>query len=473
MKFIKAIIILLLLIGVLLVWISEPTLSSVDHKIVHSRIDGKTDRAFKLKADSILQNAMNLNDFIGVSTAGYSPEFGLWQATAGLKDKSKSIPPDPNTQFRIASIVKPMTAVAIMQLREKGKLNLNDRIGIYFPELKDTDKGEITITQLLKHTSGVRHYHSTLEAVSYKQYNTMRDAMEKFIHDPLEFEPGTQYLYSTYGYSILGAIIESVASMPYGKYMEDNVWGPAGMTNTELDLAEKNYENKARLYVKWKGHYFKSPQTNLSVKYSAGGMLSTATDLIKFGQAIINQTLIDSTSLDLMIHATDTLKNGTPYGFGWFVRQTDDHGVIIEHTGAQSGSSSFLKIYLDKKIVTTAIANNFNSGNEVYFLTKELGSLFINPSRKINYVKQIGTSNFNHLEGDYFQENKKFSIHQKDNKLFGQLHPYSSLEIYPNSSSQFFYRYFDGVIDFKKSQQHEDTLIYRYESKVDTFIRIP
>ena len=254
----------------------------------------------KAKADTLLLNAMKLNDHLAVTAGVLVDSSYKWTGIAGYKQKSNLKRGDLNTQFRIASLSKPMTAVAILQLIERGMLHLDKSIDTYLPQLADKPHGNIKLYELLNHTSGIRHYHNDLEVITFRQYNNLGDALNKFINDPLIAEPGQQFLYSTYGYTVLGAIIEAVTNVTYQEYMDKNIWTPAGMNKTAIENSKLEYDNKAELYIKYKQQYIKSPKTNLSVKYPGGGIHSTAGDLIRFGNAILNSTLLDSVSTCLL-----------------------------------------------------------------------------------------------------------------------------------------------------------------------------
>jgi len=313
------------------------------------------------KADSIIANAILLNDFIGISSGIYKQNWGTYIANAGFKKKFSQEIGDKHTQHRIASISKSITAIAIMQLWEKDAIDLDVAIQKYLPEFPTKVEGTITIRQLLKHTSGIKHYSSMWDGISFTHYENMVEALSEFKHRPLSFSPGTGYEYTTYGYTILGAIIEKVTQQSYTEYMKANIFLPAGMNHTTVEKTDMEYSNKADLYIKLGKRYIKSPRTDLSVKTPGGGIVSTAEDLIQFGKAILENKLIDSTSLEMMISNTDTLKQGTPYGFGWFVIEDEKNGRIIQHGGSQSGCSSFFQIQLDQKSVVAALANNFGS----------------------------------------------------------------------------------------------------------------
>ena len=123
---------------------------------------------FKAKADSILDNSILMNDFIGVTAGVYKAGVGTWLGNAGFANKPNQIRSNKETLHRTASLAKPVTAVAIMQLYERGALNLDEPIQTYLPEFPVKTEGDITIRQLLKHTSGIKHYSSTLDGISLR-----------------------------------------------------------------------------------------------------------------------------------------------------------------------------------------------------------------------------------------------------------------------------------------------------------------
>ena len=335
------------------------------------------ERDLEREANSIVNAYMYSNSFLGVAAGLHTENCETYVSGAGFSDKKSKKRADGNMLARIASITKPMTAIAIMQLYEKGLLDLDKPIQTYLQEFPKKAKGAITIRQLLKHTSGISHYVSKWDAMSFTNYPSLVDALNAFKEKELAFEPGTQYMYSSYGYTVLGAIIEKVSQMSYGAYMKKNIWDKAGMSNTSLE-EQQVYVNKSRLYLKVKSTYIKSPKTDLSVIYPAGGVQSTAKDLLKFGEAVLSHTLIDSESLDMMIQATDTLapaQGDDPYGFGWSVYDDPQKGRIIAHGGAQPGTSAFFAIYLDRKIVSVVLSNSFGTRQNAFDLSQDLANL--------------------------------------------------------------------------------------------------
>jgi len=380
-------IILIIMVGV--TWVIEPLsfnpFSQVEIPEAKSEIDFYCEEPYlavnselEKKANEIINKHMASNNFLGVSAGLYIENCGTYVSGAGFTSKADQKRTNSNMLGRIASITKPMTAIAIMQLYEKGLLDLDTPIQTYLKEFPKKINGDITIRHLLKHTSGISHYSSKWDALSFTHYPTLVNALDAFKDKELHFKPGTQYMYSSYGYTVLGAIIEKVSQMSYGEYMKKHIWDIAGMSNTSLEEDKQKYNNKSRLYLKVTSTYIKSPKTDLSIIYPAGGVQSTAKDLLKFGKAVLNNKLIDSTSLKMMINATDDLApaiGDDPYGFGWAVYDDPKYGEIIQHGGTQPGTSSFFSIFLDRKIVSVVLSNSFGTRQNAFNLSRDIANL--------------------------------------------------------------------------------------------------
>lgn len=380
-------IIVLLVAGV--IWIIEPLslnpFAQVNIPEAQSEVNFSGEEAnlwhrekLEGKANDLINENMVSHNFLGVTAGLYMDDGGTYASAAGFVDKSSQKRATVDMLGRIASVSKPMTAIAIMQLYEKGILDLDKPIQNYITEFPKKAKGDITIRHLLKHTSGIPHYSSKWEALSFTHYPTLVDALDAFKDKELDFEPGTQYRYTSYGYTVLGAIIEEVTQMSYGDYMKKNIWDKAGMSNTSLEEAGQEYDNKSKQYLKIKTTYIKSPKTDLSIIYPAGGIQSTIGDLLKFGEAVLNNKLIKSSTLELMINAKDELAPAAgddPYGFGWGVYDDPTYGRIIQHGGTQPGTSSFFSIYMDHKIVSAVMSNSFGTRQNVFYLSRGLASL--------------------------------------------------------------------------------------------------
>ncbi|MGJ8760434.1 MAG: serine hydrolase domain-containing protein [Polaribacter sp.] len=368
--------IIIILLSYLFYWAFEPySLNPFSDKPIslsesQNHLNCNNLNSFSFKADSIINSAINKNEFLATSTAVYSEKCGNWLSTAGFLNKGNQEKPSKNIQFRIASVSKPMTAIAILQLYEKGKINLDLPIQNYLPEFPKKKKGEITIRQLLNHTSGIPHYKSDLGIFNFTHYDNCEKALEKFENRELVFKPDTEFLYSSFGYTLLGAILEKVSGKSYQTYMHENIWKPANMTNTNLE------QTKTNVYIKLGNHFYRSPKNDLSYTYSGGGIQSTAEDLLKFGKGVLNYKFLNPSTTKLMIQLTNNSKE-MEYTFGWDNWKSPKFGKVIEHNGTQVGASSYFRIYFDKKVVVATLANNLNSSEEVRNLSIKLSYLLL------------------------------------------------------------------------------------------------
>jgi CubicO group peptidase (beta-lactamase class C family) len=329
------------------------------------------------QARSLLKNYSSNGEFLGVSAGVLKGDCGLVVAT-GYRDKRNLTPFAPDTISRIASITKPMTAIAVMQLYERGKLSLDTPIQTYLPEFPEGNN-VVTVRHLLSHTSGVPHYKSALDAMSLSRFESLEAATKSIFERGLVNPAGENYTYSSFGYTLLGRVIEVVSNENFGDYMEANVWHRAGMNDTSLEYSH-SVKNQSRLYVKAGRLFLRSPYTDLSIIYPAGGVLSTAEDLLKFGKAIIEDRLISRDTLEMMIDVTGSLApeaGDDPYGLGWNVYHGGQNGRIISHGGSQPGVSAHFQIQLDRGIVSLAISNAYGTKRSAHALAIEIGEIDI------------------------------------------------------------------------------------------------
>ncbi|MCI4647968.1 serine hydrolase domain-containing protein [Phaeodactylibacter sp.] len=298
---------------------------------------------------------------IGI-TAAYSVNGSTrWSNSSGWSCQDSESPFTATTLTRIASIAKNFTAVAIMQLVEKERISLSAPIETYLPDLPK-DKKQITVLQLLAHTSGMPQYLGEEEIENTVHYNTLQDAMQVFIQRPLLFDPGEKYFYTTYGYVVLGRIIEAVTAMPYAEYMDQYIFEPAGMEHTYVEDIKKEYPGKSCLYHNNGRRARAGKQNDLSNRVPGGGYLSTLEDVMKFGNALLEGKLIAQKSLDQMLEVQPVEYDGNKYGLGWFLYgPPPNENLVIGHSGGQTGCTSQLMIIPKSQTVIVVLSNT--SGN--------------------------------------------------------------------------------------------------------------
>jgi len=215
----------------------------------------------------------------------------IFQKAYGLASKEYNVPNRIDTKFNLGSINKIFTQVAVGQLVEQGKLSFDDKLGRYLPEYPNRDAAvKVTIRQLLDMSSGIGDFFGPqFDAMSKSRLRTIKDFLPLFASQPLAFEPGTSHKYSNGGYFVLGAIIEKVSGENYYQYVNEHVFKPAGMQNTNWYEGDKPTPNMASGYTRegaGDGPRRNNMYTRPARGSSAGGGYATAEDLLKFSIAL-------------------------------------------------------------------------------------------------------------------------------------------------------------------------------------------
>ena len=275
----------------------------------------------------------------------------------GYADLEQRVPVWPTTKFRIGSISKPLTAVGLMELVQAGKVDLDAPVQKYVPSFPD--KGAvITVRMIGGHLGGIRHY-SGDEFHIQKHYDSVLEALQIFENDPLLSPPGTKFNYSSYGFNLLSAVIESASGESFVSYMQNRVLTPLGLIHTAADENRQIVEERSRFYELPKGGSLENaPYVDNSYKWAGGGFLSTAEDLTRFGSAVLQPGLLDRHSLETMLTSQKTTSGErTGYGIGWGVQTSGSGKLIYEHSGGAVGGTSQLIVYPESRIVVAVIAN--------------------------------------------------------------------------------------------------------------------
>jgi len=326
------------------------------------------------KPDQSLAALSGKKGNVGI-TAAYSINGEIqWSKSDGFRCQENEVPFLSTTLTRIASISKNFTAVAIMQLVEQALIELDAPIEDYLKDLP-TDKRQLTVRQLLAHTAGISQYLGEKEIENTIHYGSLEEAMNVFIQRPLLFKPGTQYFYTTYGYVILGRIIEAVTSLNYDDYMQQHIFEKAGMKNTVVEDRNKQYPNKSCLYHNDGRKAKEGKQNDLSNRIPGGGYISTLEDLLNFGNALLEDRLIKKESLDTMLEVQPVAYDGNKYGLGWFLYGPPPYeNLVIGHSGGQTGCTSQLMIVPKTKTVVAVLSNTSGTYPDIAtFASKLIG----------------------------------------------------------------------------------------------------
>lgn len=307
--------------------------------------------------DEYLIQYLKIKNVPSISAGILEKDSITWLKAVGKSDIENNVPASKNSLYRIASISKPITAVAILQLWERGLLNLDADVRKYIPEFPEK-KYKFTIRQLLNHTSGIRNYKEG-EFDSKKFFPTTNDALKLLAFDSLLFEPGTRYAYTTLGYTLLASIVEKVSNTSFEEYLKANIFLPAGMQSTFVDKQREIIFNRAKGYEKdAKRKIVNAPLADLSIKVAGGGLLSTSKDLLLFAKALLGNILLKQSTLDMML-SESKLKNGKllDYGLGFSLAVEEDSLKYFFHNGAGTGFMSMLLVDPKRKIASVHLIN--------------------------------------------------------------------------------------------------------------------
>ncbi|MNZ91582.1 putative penicillin-binding protein PbpX [compost metagenome] len=240
----------------------------------------------------------------------------------------EGIPFEPWTAFRIASVSKAFTSLAILQLQEKGKLQVQDPVSKYLPNVKFGDK--FTIHQLMTHTSGLQR--DLPYRASRGPNEVLWEELESNIY--LLMEPGDTFSYTNVGYVILGQLIEKISGQTYEDYMQEHIFKPLGMNRTFSESYDHiSVEDQAEGYES-----SDSPVSFEKLPPGQGGISSTVEDLYLWDQALYTNKLVSYDTLETIF--TNYIRSGEQYGYGWFI----DNSLmgIYYHDGLLPGFSSYL-----------------------------------------------------------------------------------------------------------------------------------
>jgi serine beta-lactamase-like protein LACTB len=313
------------------------------------------------EVDEYLREFLKKSVVPGISVAmGVGDEFTHSEGF-GFSDLASRRPVTPQTRFRIGSVSKTLTGIALGILLEEKKLDLDADVRRYVLEFPD--KGfPITIRHLAYHRSGIRHYVGD-EVLSDRYYKSVLDALKVFADDPLVAKPGTAFSYSTYGYTLLSAAMEQGSGQPFPDLMKENVLKPFEMTQTELEVGGLSLLGQATGYEAGAdGKPEVAPKTDLSVKFAGGGFVSTAGDLLKFARALLSGHFLRKETLDLLWTpqpGRDATK--ATLGLGWQVTRTPNGKRLLMTGGNAIGGTAVMFVVPEEGVVLAFVANMGNA----------------------------------------------------------------------------------------------------------------
>ena len=315
--------------------------------------------------DSTIGELMDQRRVPGLSAAIVVDGHLVYERGYGLADVENEVPATSDTIYRLASISKMLTAVAAMQLVEAGKLELDAPIQTYVPTFPEK-RAPITAALLLKHQSGIRHYKGNDEIRSAVFYSRVGDALKIFQDDPLLFEPGEKFSYTTYGFNLLGTAIEGASGQDYVAYVQEHICGPAGMETLRPDNPYQIIPHRAAGY---RMHGFGESRSlrndymvDVTNKIPGGGWCGTPRDLARFAIALVGGKLVREETLEQMWTRQKTAGGKrTRSGLGCFLGEVNGQRRVM-HSGGQPKVSTLL-IFCPENRTAVALMCNLRGTN--------------------------------------------------------------------------------------------------------------
>ena len=369
----------------------------------------------KQKIDSLF-NVLDINNEYMGTISVFKDKKEIYSRSIGYSDINNNILSNESTRYRIGSISKIFTAVLIMQLVEEKKLNLNDKLSQYFPDIKLSN--EITIEQLLTHRSGIYNYTDIKDYESWMEKPlSQKELISKINKNKRRFKPNKKFEYSNSNYFLLSLIIEQIENGRFNKILEKKILIPYNLNQTYCCTNEEN-NNVAKSYYNINNKWKEATNTDLRTAAGAGGIISTAKEINKFFNLLFNNKIINKESLDLMTYNLKT----SDYGFGIFEYDffnSSGYG----HNGRIDGFISTACYFLEEEISVTYLNNGFRPDiNRI--LIKVLGEAFkTDYTDKKKYLDfDITKQNLIEIQGVYKKSKKKnFKVKIKDNILVASI----------------------------------------------------
>jgi CubicO group peptidase (beta-lactamase class C family) len=376
----------------------------------------------------------------------------------GMANVELDVPNTPQTVFRIGSVTKQFTGMAIVMLQERGKLSVNDPICKHLSDCPQAWQ-PITIKHLLTHTAGIPNYTEFPDFMKTAAAETTpAELTGRFRDKPLQFALGEKYAYSNSGYYLLGLIIERASGKPYADFLQENIFAPLGMKQTGYDSPVRIIRNRAAGYARTSDGLVNAAPISMSTAYAAGALYSTVEDLLLWDQALYTEKLVSRKSLD---EAFTPFRSN--YGYGWSVGKRLDRQVIA-HGGGIFGFSSYIARYPADRVTVVVLSNV--EGAPSGEIANALAAIVFGAPYEIPAERKeirVAARTLEKYVGQYqLTPQLVLNVTLEGGKLLGQISTQPKLEMAAESETVFFFKTVNAQVTFVSNAQDEVTgLVFR------------
>jgi len=332
----------------------------------------------EIAVDQLLTSAIASENIPGISVAIVQDGHVVYAKGFGTIALGAEARPSADTQYRLASVSKPLTATGVFQLVQDGRVRLEDPAGKYCPELGGLD-GVPTVRQFLMHRSGLRHTTDREDVTITGTFPRFGAALENIVREPLRFPPGSKTLYTSWGYVALGCVIEGASGRPYADFMRDRVFAPAGMTSTTFDHPEYRSPTFSPGYRRGLIYGLRpSLVVDTRFKTPASGIISSVADLARFAIATFDRTLLTEDTAREMFSIRGDGEGRTTFTAGWSVDSTGlsttgkSDGQAFDFNGSMEGATAYLDLVPAHRYAVALLANRERSVPEVQAIVVEI-----------------------------------------------------------------------------------------------------
>lgn len=324
--------------------------------------------------DNVVQKQINDKKIVGVGVAVVRDGKLLTLKGFGYENIENKTLATENTLFEIGSLTKQFTAAGVMLLVEENKIKLDEAVGKYLPALPEKWRG-VTVRQLLNQTSGIKNYTAVEPPLDPNREYKPEEIISRVADHPLEFASGTKWAYSNTNYYLLGLLIEKTSGASYAQFMRQRIFEPLKMTATFVNEKGLTMKNRANGYEIGKENFQAAAQTDPSLPFAAGAIISTVADSIKWDAVLTNEKLLKRRSLDEIFTAGKLADgNKTRYGMGWMISKIG--GIdLTSHNGSTIGFNSNITRFPGEKLTVIVLLNS--SGTQAEKLAFEIAGLYL------------------------------------------------------------------------------------------------
>ncbi len=363
----------------------------------------------------------------------------LFRKGYGLADLELNVPVAPDMVFRLGSITKQFTAVAILMLAEQGKLGLRDEITKFLPDYPAQGR-KITVEHLLTHTSGIQSYTDMPEWLPlWRKDMTLKELIDLFKDQPMQFEPGASWAYNNSGYILLGAIVEKVSGKSYEAFVDEAIFKPLGMKQSYYGSTERVIPRRIPGYQMGKGGFVNAPYLSMTQPYAAGSLLSTVDDLALWSEAVFSGKVVRKEWLDKAF-TPYKLANGesSGYGYGWFLGDFAGHRSV-EHGGGINGFTSYEMTFPEDGLFLAILTNSAAAGRDPEPRAVKIARLALGLPEPERKAVSIPEADLDALAGVYENEERQtFTVSRDGGKLYAQRQGGAKNELLAASPTEFF-----------------------------------